>query len=79
MWMMVSGTHSNLTTQTSLARFIVYAVVHQPTQSPTMNILSLRVSTMRGNENLKKNSEVRMERLQVSAELLDKFKDDPGT
>lgn len=44
-----------------------------------MNILSLRVSTMRGNENLKKNSEVRMERLQVSAELLDKFKDDPGT
>lgn len=81
MLMMVSGTHSNLTTQTSLARFIVfvYAVVHPPTQCPTMNILSLRVSTMRGNENLKKNSEVRMERLQVSEELLDKFKDDPGT
>lgn len=42
-----------------------------------MNILSLRVSTMRGNENLKKNSEVRMERLQVTEEFISEF-GDPG-
>lgn len=38
-----------------------------------MNILSLRVSTMRGNENLKKNSEVRMEKLQVLDDLIAEF------
>lgn len=43
-----------------------------------MNILSLRVSTMRGNENLKKNSEVRMERLRVPEECLAEFVEDPG-